>query len=196
MGNLEKAVKIKNKKANLQKIILGTIFVVGTLSVALVAPKMLKVLSKLEPDFLKRKLGKYSVNRSFKRLKDAGLIIFKKTEKGNFAELTEKGKAKLRKLELCDFKLKKTPIWDGKWRVLIFDIKNKRKGLRDKIRLTLKKIGFIYLQRSVWVYPYDCEDLITLLKADFEVGKDLLYIIADSIENDKKLRKDFKLDFC
>jgi hypothetical protein len=43
----------------------------------------------------------------------------------------------------------------------------------------------------VWVYPYDCEDLITLLKADFKIGKDLLYVITESIENDKWLRQSF-----
>ena len=54
-------------------------------------------------------------------------------------------------------------------------------------------IGFVRLQDSVWVYPYDCEDLITLLKADFRVGKDVLYLIVDSIENDKYLRAEFNL---
>ena len=69
----------------------------------------------------------------------------------------------------------------------------KRKGLRDKIRLTLNSIGFVKLQDSVWVYPYPCEDLIVLLKADFKIGKDLLYIIADSVENDSELQKLFNL---
>jgi len=50
------------------------------------------------------------------------------------------------------------------------------------------------LQNSVWVYPYDCEDLITLLKADFEIGKEVLYVIADKIENEKVLLKDFGLE--
>jgi CRISPR-associated endonuclease Cas2 len=77
---------------------------------------------------------------------------------------------------------------------LIFDIKEERKGMRDKIRRTLNTIGFIRLQDSVWVYPYDCEDLIMLLKADFKIGKDLVYIIADSIENDKDLRLAFNLN--
>jgi hypothetical protein len=196
MGKLEKEVRKRNRKINIQKTILATLFLLGALSVAFVAPNMVKVLSKFEPDFLKRKFGKYNFNKSFKRLKDAGLIVFKKTPKGSFVHLTNKGKVKLRQLELSDYKLKEVPVWDGKWRLLIFDIKEKRKGLRDKIRLTLKKIGFFYLQKSVWVYPYDCEDLITLLKADFKVGKDVLYIIADSIENDKEIRKNFKLNFC
>ena len=194
MGKLEKESRQRAKKANLQKAILGTMVAVGGLSVALFAPKMTKVLTKLEPEFMKNKRRKYSFNRSFYRLKNAGLITFFQTKKGKFARLTEKGEAKLRQLRLKDYHLQKPRHWDGKWRLLTFDIKEKRKSTRDKIRYVLKKIGFFRLQDSVWVYPYDCEDLIMFLKADFRIGKDLLYVIADSIENDENIRDNFGLN--
>jgi len=54
-------------------------------------------------------------------------------------------------------------------------------------------IGFVHLQDSVWTYPYDCEDLIVLLKADFKIGKDILYMIVDELEGDWRLRKEFGL---
>src|SRR3989339_1586873 len=193
MGQMEKESKKRTRKANLQKAILATIFTLGGLSVALIAPKMTKVLSMIEPEFMKSKYKKYTFNKSFSRLKNSGLIVFKKTEKGNFAHLTAKGEVKLRQLELNDYTTKKPKYWDKKWRILAFDIKEERKSMRNKIRHTLRRIGFVRLQDSVWVYPYDCEDLIMLLKADFRIGKDLLYIIADSIENDKNLRKTFDL---
>src|SRR3989344_2167295 len=193
MGNLEQKSRKRTRKANTQKAILAGIYGLGILSVALMAPKTTKILKKFEPDFLKNKNKKYSFNRSLSRLKNNRLIIFEKTPKGTFARLTEKGEAKMRQLELRDFKIKKPKHWDGKWRLLIFDVKEERKGLRDKIRRTLIQIGFVRLQDSVWVYPYDCEDLIMFLKADFRIGKDLLYVIADSIENDKVLRQTFNL---
>ena len=61
------------------------------------------------------------------------------------------------------------------------------------MRLTLASIGFRQLQKSVWVYPHDCEDPVTLLKTDFKIGRDLLYMIVDSIENNISLRKFFGL---
>ena len=76
---------------------------------------------------------------------------------------------------------------------LFFDIPERRRGTREKIRATLITLGFIRLQDSVWVYPYDCEDLILILKADFKIGKDVLYIIADQIEYDAPLRTYFNL---
>ena len=54
-------------------------------------------------------------------------------------------------------------------------------------------IGFVRLQDSVWVYPYDCEDLIVLLKADFKIGKDVLYMIVDELQGDWERRKEFGL---
>ena len=52
---------------------------------------------------------------------------------------------------------------------------------------------FVRLQDSVWIYPYDCEDIITLLKADFQIGKDMLYMIVEMLEYDKRLRNHFDL---
>jgi hypothetical protein len=49
------------------------------------------------------------------------------------------------------------------------------------------------MQDSVWIFPYDCEELVALLKADFKVGKDLLYMVVEKIENDHALRLHFNL---
>ena len=57
----------------------------------------------------------------------------------------------------------------------------------------MREIGFVRLQDSVWVYPYDCEDFIALLKAELKIGRDVLYAIVDTIEHDKNLRQHFNL---
>ena len=108
-------------------------------------------------------------------------------------KLTPKGERYLRKLEGTDFKISKPKRWDEKYRVVIFDIKEGKKTIREQLRVTLRAIGFIQLQKSVWVYPYDCEDLITLLKADFEIGREVLYMVVDQIEGDEWVRKHFGL---
>jgi len=87
--------------------------------------------------------------------------------------------------------LEKPKRWDRKWRVVIFDIGEKQRRIRDQLRITLNKIGFVKLQKSVWVYPYDCEDFMMLLKANFELGRNLLYLVVDEIEDDQWLKKIF-----
>jgi len=58
----------------------------------------------------------------------------------------------------------------------------------------LQNVGCVRLQNSVWVYPYDCEEVVELLKANYKIGEELLYIIAEKIEGDQWLKKYFKLN--
>ncbi len=123
------------------------------------------------------------------RLAQKGFIEYR----GGQVYLTPRGEAELQKSELRGYVARKPRRWDERWRVLIFDIPEYRKGLRDKMRRTLIAVGFVRLQDSVWVYPYDCEDLITLLKADLRIGKDVLYMVVETLEGDGPLKKHFRL---
>ncbi|TSC69262.1 MAG: phenylacetic acid degradation operon negative regulatory protein [Parcubacteria group bacterium Gr01-1014_56] len=187
MGILEKEYKRKKQRANLQKAVLNTVATAGVVSIALVAPNVLGALGTL--GILPTKRRTESIQTARKRLVERGLLLYE----GKNIHLTKAGEAVLRSLSLPDYKLPKPRRWDKRWRVLIFDIPEKRKSLREKVRRTLNAIGFIRLQDSVWVYPYDCEDFVTLLKADFKIGKDLLYMIVDTLEHDTPLRKKFDL---
>lgn len=190
MGNLETEIKKEIRATKIQKIVLQTIATAGLLSVALLAPNALQALKMFGYDKVMKKNKERSINNSRKRLVENGLV---KYSENGMLFLTPIGKKKLEQFERLDFKIKTPKKWDGKWRVLIFDIKERKRSIRDKIRITLNFIGFIRLQNSVWVYPYDCEDLITLLKADFGIGREVLYMIVDKIENDKALKNHFKL---
>ena len=57
----------------------------------------------------------------------------------------------------------------------------------------LRSFGFICLQNSVWVYPYECQEIIDLLKQYLELKEEALYMTVESIENDKWLKKEFEL---
>ncbi len=177
----------KQEKIDVQGIILNTVAVAGVIAVGLLAPNALGAMAKL--GLIPRPRQKEILNSSRNRLIKRGLL---KYEKGQL-RLTKAGEAQLRRLRLLEYRLKKPKYWDKKWRVLIFDIPERRKVTRNRVRAVLSRLGFERLQDSVWVYPYDCEDLLTLLKADFKVGKDMLYMVVDSIEYDDRLRKHFAL---
>ncbi len=193
MGNLEQSIKKKDKRKNIQKIILNTIYALGILSVVAVAPNVFSVIRQFEGPRKRKKNLKYSINESFARLKEKGLIEIFEINGKKVTRITKKGEDKLDFLDKHDFKLKIPKKWDGRWRVVIFDIKESRSKTRFLLRKTLSQIGFIRLQKSVWLYPYDCEDLVSLLKADFKIGKDVLYMIVEKLENDWHLRKTFNL---
>lgn len=193
MGQIETEVRKEIKRKNIQKIILGTLATVGILSVAVIAPNVLQILKTFGIINKRKTNPKYSVNRAFYNLLEKGMIKVVNKNGKKFVEITPNGKNRLGLAQMYKFKLKKPKRWDKKWRVIIFDIKINRNKLRDKLRWTLKQIGFVMLQNSVWVYPYDCEDFVILLKVDFKIGKDVLYMVVDKIENDQPLKSHFKL---
>lgn len=190
---MEESVRRNIRRSKIQRAVLGAVAAAGILSVALVAPNALQVLRLFDKKKYRRSDPKYAANRAFWRLVNAGYIALEATASGKIARLTSKGKSAVSVLDGPGARLKKPKRWDSKWRVIIFDIKEHRRSTRDQLRRTLEQLGFKHLQHSVWVYPYDCEDIILLLKADFKIGRELLYMIVDRIENDTSLRVHFSL---
>ncbi|MFZ2303823.1 MAG: CRISPR-associated endonuclease Cas2 [Minisyncoccia bacterium] len=193
MPGAEEKIRKQIRNSKIQKAVLSSLYLAGILTVAAVAPNVLSLLKHLDPDKKRKSSQKYSINTAIKRLSDKGLVMWKKNEEGTFLRLTKQGEKTIEFLEKREFKFDTPKKWDKKWRIVIFDIREKRKGTREKFRKILMQVGFIKLQNSVWVYPYPCEELVTFLKADFKIGKEILYIIADSIENDRWVKKYFEL---
>ena len=187
MGILEEGSRQRTRRNHLRLMIMNTIKVAGLLGLSMVAPNVIGAMARL--GLLPSTRQKDVVNRSCAQLVKRGLLVWE----GNKLRLTAKGESALRTIELHHYDIPKPRHWDRKWRVLIFDIPEKQRRLRGRIRDTLRAIGFIRLQGSVWVYPYDCEDLITLLKADFKVGRSMLYMVVDALEYDRHLREEFEL---
>lgn len=188
MGKLEEQSKRRAKRGEIQQIILESVKLAGMLGVGLVAPSVLRAMDRLGLLTVKRQ-GEV-VRSSALKLVKKGLLKFN----GKYYELTPGGDSRLRELRLRGFKLARPKKrWDRKWRVIIFDIPEKKKKTRDFIRRLFLSAGLVRLQDSVWVFPHDCEDIIGLLKTDLGVGKDILYMIVDEIENDKYLREEFGL---
>jgi DNA-binding transcriptional regulator PaaX len=191
MGTLEDANKRNIRMTKIQKAILGCVAVAGVLGVAMVAPNAFQALKIFDVESKLTINTKRTLNKSRKRLVDGGLLEY---TKDGYLTLTQLGRKTLQKVENSNYQITIPDKWDKKWRVLIFDIKESKKSLRDKVRNTLVSIGFVKLQNSVWVFPYDCEDLITLLKADFSIGREVLYMIVDRIENEETLLKYFGIE--
>lgn len=79
--------------------------------------------------------------------------------------LTDSGRGTLLKFDidamvLPDFNPQK---WDGIWRVLIFDIPELTRAVRNLFRDKIQELGFYTLQKSVYVTPIVCEKEITEL---------------------------------
>ena len=188
MGNLEVAGKRRARRRNIRDVLLGSIKAAALAGIVITAPNVFGSLKKLGIiGFGKKDAG--VIGRTRRQLIREGYIT---VERG-LIRITAKGNAELQRLEARAALQKKPRRWDGRWRVLILHMPDYRKSTRNRIRRTLIAVGFMRLQDSVWIYPYDCEDFIVLLKADFKIGKDVLYMIVDELEADKQIRKRFGL---
>jgi len=189
MGEAERLIRKKIRRTRINSAIIATLAGSGLIAITIVAPNILTILKSVTGKHLSQK--KQSINRSLTRLIDDGYVRSRGQWKDKCIELTEKGERFAALLGEGRLAPKKPKRWDGKWRILIFDIPETRKKTRQQIRLTLTGLGFVRLQNSVWIYPYDCEDFVSLFKIDFKIGKELLYIIADSVEGQASLQKYF-----
>ena len=182
--------KKKLRYGEIGKIILRAIATVGVVSVILSSPLSINALVKAHGKYQRKFKLKNYITSTIKKLHHRDLI---KISNGNIT-LTKKGEVELEKYKLEEnFLKKRNKKWDGKWRVVIFDIKERYRQIRDGLRIELDHFGFIKLQNSVWITPYPCNDIIALLKTDMMIARDLLYLVVEKIESDNDLRKAFNL---
>lgn len=128
------------------------------------------------------------LNRNRSYLHSSNFITV--NDEGNYS-LTPKGTRLLRKYRVRSIPTRTT--WDGKWRVVLYDIpETKRKG-RIAVLQILKKLGFWQLQRSVWVYPYDCEKQILYIASSYDIQSYITYMEVSYINQENKLLTHFSL---
>lgn len=204
MGSQGEGIKETGKKqkmvrlpyGTIGRVLLGAVAVAGVLSIGLAAPNIFQAVRVLEKQY-KRNYRRYRVpvyaRKVVQNLVDKKLIIVFLGREGMAMRLTEKGQRELLRYQLREKSLKKWH-WDKKWRLIIFDIAEKKRLKRDYVRKNMQSFGFVKLQDSVWVYPYECEQVVNLLKAEYQLGRELLYVVAGEIENDEWLKKKFDLN--
>ncbi|MFH1894381.1 MAG: hypothetical protein ABH813_00530 [Patescibacteria group bacterium] len=166
----------------------------GAIAIAAASPYFLINIAKA---YSKRKKYKSfpqrKIAQAFSYLKKNRLIILGEKNDKITVELTEKGKRKIKKYQFGELQIPIPKSWDKKWRIVIFDIPNKKKIAREALREKLKKLNFFQLQKSVWVYLYPCENEIQLVAEIFNVTSFINIILAEKILNDVRLKMHFKL---
>lgn len=124
-----------------------------------------------------------------KKLNKLGYITKKENYDGSvIVSLSEKGK--LRALNLSFRRLhNKKEKWDGKWRMVAFDIPENCKKGRDALRYRLIMGGFYELQESIFLYPYDCEKEVKEFIRLFKLEKYVRFALLESIDNEKDIKR-------
>ena len=159
----------------------------GVVALSALAPKVPYEILKA---YLKnKKFNKTNFNRDLKRLSSHGDIKIGQ----NKITITKKGKARVLEYQLDEMMIRKPIKWDGKWRLVVFDIPDWHRKASNTLRLKLRNLGFEQYQKSLFIHPYPCLDEIDFIKEVFAVGSYVNLIVAVEIDNEECFKRKFGL---
>lgn len=156
------------------------------------AALLVKSISELFEGKAVKNLNQEQIDRAVRYLKGKKLIEIQREYNKEVFKLTKLGRRRVKKL-MKSFGIEKPKKWDGKWRIVVFDIPEIKKDERDMFRLQLKGLGFAHVQKSLFVHPYECQDQIYYLTGNLYIQPYVRYIVAEDITGEKDLRRRFDL---
>lgn len=166
--------------------VLGIVAAAGFVAAAAIVPGIAAIGALLPRQSRWRQ--REHADRALKRLIRRGLV--EEVQRGRIIgyQLTDQGRERLARRELKSAELTISRKWDGKWRLVTFDVPEKRRYLRDHLRIHLTRLGFYPLQKSVWLYPHPCEDVVRLIKVDLGLGRKVQCVAFKRFEDREEER--------
>lgn len=171
------------------EIIKSTLSLLSKMGKSTVGELYVRISASLPPP-LKQKLakkgGRSEVLRLIYYLGNRGYV--KRIEgRGRDAliDLTASGYRRLNELEFEPLKLE-GKRWDGKWRILTFDIPEEKRPARDAIRRLIVQLGFKQLHKSVWIQPLPCREQITEIQEAYGVKDHVTLLEVNHFDQEAK----------
>jgi len=132
----------------------------------------------------------WSYYKALHSLEKRGLIKIYKDGGQRYIKLTQEGA-----LETLFVKAKITQEekWDGKWRMIIFDIPEDARAERNKLRRLLETNGFKQVQKSVYINPYALSRDAVKYLHETGLYKYIRIFRIDDVDDDSGLKKLFSL---
>lgn len=179
----------KFKRDEIKEIVLSTLLAVGFITIALAAPNAVQIFKYFKP---KSAYERERIKNSIYRLQKQGLIKRKDNMDGYFV-LTANGKARAMRYKIEETKIQRQKRWDGKWRLVMFDVPEEKKRARQAINYSLKKIGCTHYQKSVFITPFPCEKEIDFVGDTFGAREHIRIVVAERVEGDSAFKNKFGL---
>lgn len=193
-GSSKARALVRRERIPIQSIVLRTLFATGGIGVALLAPNALQLFKELDEGKARRKRLYTRILQARERLERNGLVRVTGSGPTTRVALTSRGMALIERIVANDYTIPEPVRWDGKWRVIVFDVREQRRRVRNALRRMLQGAGCIRLQDSVWVHPYPCDDFVELVRANLKSGVgELLFFITEPFAGDTWLRRHFNL---
>ena len=151
-----------------------------------------RIVKKIAKEW--KKINERKLRDTLKRLYQSKLIDYREEGDGSvILKLSENGKKKVLKYNLDKIEIKKPRKWDNVWRMVIFDIPEVYKKGRTALTDKLKELEFYHLQKSVFIYPYECKDEIDFIAEIFDLAPYIRFVRVKDIDVELDLKKRFHL---
>lgn len=135
-----------------------------------------------------------SLHDAIRRLYCSQLIECKENIDGSVSMvLSERGKKRILHYRFETITIQKPPHWDGYWRIVLFDVPERLKQGRDALSQKLKQLGFYSLQKSVFIFPYECRNEIDFIVEIFKLRPYVRYLVIKEIDVELDLKHRFHL---
>lgn len=189
LKEVEWIVKENTKAKTILNATLAIVAIGGVLTIGALAPGLIGSLSRMQASKKKSDHEKYQqIWHAFNRLKEQRTLEFVKESGGYMVyRLSKKGKEKIKKLILDELKVKKPKKWDGKWRLVLFDIPETKRRGRNALRNKLVQLGFYQCQKSAWIYPFPCLEEIEFLKQQLGIKPFVKLFLVEEMTDGKVL---------
>lgn len=177
----------KYDKGEIAKIILSTLLTAGFVTFAIAMPNAVQLFKYFKPNDWKERAR---IKKSVSRLEQMGHI----KKRGGVNEvfvLTEKGREKAMLYAIEKMKIASQKRWDKKWRIVMFDVPEKKMQARRAINFALKRLGCVQYQKSIFITPFPCEKEIDFVGECFGIRDHIRIVVADEVEQSDALRKSF-----
>ena len=138
-----------------------------------------------------READRIDFSRKIYYLKRQGYIKTFIQNKKRYVELTRKGRTKLKTVSIEKIIIKRPKKWDGKLRVVIFDLPKKFNREREIFREKLKNLFFVRIQKSVYMHPFKCTAEISEIVQRLGIRDYVLVMISDAIQSERKIIEEF-----
>lgn len=133
------------------------------------------------------------LKRTIRRLEKQKLVETGEEDEIQVVKITNAGKIKILKFALDELKIEKPKIWDGRWRMVSYDIPKKQENVRKVFREYLRVWRFYPFHESLFVHAYPCEKQVEFLREYLGIGEHVRILHVSKIENDKLFRNFFNV---
>ena len=160
----------------------------GMVGIAIAAPNAIQAIEELS------KLYRKKTNRTYADyLRRTGYFEAIPHDGKFVIRLSEKGRREVKTAPFEDFEFPTENSWRGTWHILMFDIPESHRTVRQYVAKRLVELGLRPLQDSVYVYPHDLSKLAAAIRQAYPAVASLIISAEVSkIDGAKQLQRAFK----